>query len=71
MTQLFGFVRLNREADVRRLIQGGLNIDTQEKGSGDTPLLLACRLGFHELAATCLELGRTLDVEVWLKGGLI
>jgi ankyrin repeat protein len=35
----------------------GVPIDAMEGASGDTALLLACRLGFDEIVDLCLELG--------------
>ena len=68
MKQLFANTRLDRTEEVRRLFTAGeVPVDTVDAASGDTALILACRLGHADMVDLCLELGQSpLTWDPWI-----
>jgi ankyrin repeat protein len=61
LTVLFELCRKNDLASVERLFDERCPVDLMETSSGDTPLLVACRNGFVDLAKLCLLRGAKND----------
>jgi len=59
--EVFNAVKENSVEAVARLFDQGCPVDIMEKGTGDTPMLAAARLGYIDIVHCCLERGARND----------
>lgn len=59
--QLFHHIRFNRVEEVVGTLGAGCPVEVEDQGTGDTPLLAACRFGWLEIADVCLQRGGCND----------
>ncbi len=58
---LFNHIRANRKGEVALALGEGCPVNIMEPGTGDTPLIVACRYGWVGIAALCLDYGAKND----------